>query len=127
MDRNEIAALAKGMVPFVRELVTEAVAPLTARLAEIEARPPLPGPEGPVGPKGDIGPSGPAGAQGPPIDTTLPTHLAEQVANAVRLLNESPPIPTQTQAAAPRAAPRISRIERDAEGNLVPIYDGPQS
>ena len=128
MDRNEIAALAKGMVPFVRELVTEAMAPLTARLAEIEARPPSPGPQGLTGPKGDIGPSGPAGPQGPPIDTTLPAHLAEQVANAVRLLNESPPIPAETQRnVAPRAAPRISRIERDDEGNLVPIYDGAQS
>ena len=33
MDRTEIAALAEGMVPFVREVVTEAMEPLIARTA----------------------------------------------------------------------------------------------
>jgi hypothetical protein len=84
MDRNDIAALAKGMVPFVREVVTEAVAPIAARLAELEVRPVEkgdpgesgvegpqgqsgpPGPEGPVGPKGDPGEPGQPGDKGEP-------------------------------------------------------------
>jgi hypothetical protein len=79
MDRNDIAALAKGMVPFVREVVTEATAPLAARLAELEARPVEkgapgdrgadgaqgpPGREGTPGPQGEPGPAGTPGAQG---------------------------------------------------------------
>jgi hypothetical protein len=52
MDRNEIADLAKGMVPFVRECVTEAFNKAAV----------------------------------------LPPELAEQVASAVRLLHESPPL-----------------------------------
>lgn len=92
MHDSEIDALAKGMVPFVREVVTEATAPLLARLAELEARPiikgdpgepgapgepgvegpqgpqGLPGPEGPVGPKGDVGDPGHIGEQGWPGD-----------------------------------------------------------
>lgn len=39
LTRNEIAALAKGMVPFVREVIAEATAPLIARIAELEQRP----------------------------------------------------------------------------------------
>lgn len=77
MDRNAIAALAKGLVPFVRECVAEAV--------------------------------------------TLPPDLAEQVASAVRLLHESPPIEQRAQPPAP--PPRVARIERDDEGNLVPVYE----
>jgi len=51
MDDNDITELAKGMVPFVRECVAEAV----TRIA-------------------------------------LPPELAEQVASAVRMLHESPPL-----------------------------------
>lgn len=76
MNQSEIQALAKGMVPFVRECVTEAVAPLVAKIAELEAREPLKGEKGDkgdVGEKGDrgdsgehgdIGPLGPAGERG---------------------------------------------------------------
>lgn len=69
MDRNDIAALAKGMVPFVREVVTEATAPLAARLAELEARPVekgAPGDRGAEGAQGPPGPEGLPGSQGAP-------------------------------------------------------------
>jgi hypothetical protein len=82
MERADIAALAEGMVPFVRESVTEATAPLAARIAELEARPIE---------KGDAGPQGPPGPKGDTGEVpALPPALAEQVANAVRLLHESP-------------------------------------
>jgi hypothetical protein len=84
MDRNEIAALAKGMIPFVRECV------------EAECSKAL-----------------------------VPPELAAQVADAVRLLNEAPPIqPPALQEA--KSLPRVMRIERDDDGNLIPIYDGGQ-
>jgi hypothetical protein len=51
MDDNDITELAKGMVPFVRECVAEAVTKIA-----------------------------------------LPPELAGQVASAVRLLHESPPL-----------------------------------
>lgn len=51
----------------------------------------------------------------------LPPDLAEQVANAVRLLHESPEI---VKAVPPQSSPpRVTRIERDDDGNLVPVYD----
>lgn len=97
MDRIAIAALAKGMVPFVREVVTEALAPLAARLAELEARPVEksdPGERGAEGPQGMIGPPGPEGPPGPKGDTgrdgrdaadlaILFKHIDEQVAAIV--------------------------------------------
>jgi hypothetical protein len=81
MDRNEIAALAKGMVPFVRECVTETCS-----------------------------------------TALVPPELAAQVADAVRMLHEAPPIPPRNET--PPASPlKLSRIERDDDGNLIPIYD----
>ena len=77
MDDREITALAKGMVPFVRECVAEAL--------------------------------------------VVPPDLAGQVASAVRLLHESPPV--QRSEAPPPSAARIARIERNDEGHLVPVYD----
>jgi hypothetical protein len=50
--------------------------------------------------------------------TTVPPELAEQIASAVRLLHESPAIERE----APRPA-KVTRIERDADGNFVPVYD----
>jgi hypothetical protein len=81
MDRNDIADLAKGMVPFVRECVSEAF-----------------------------------------NKAVLPPELAEQVASAVRLLHESPPL-EQRNNALPAPPARVARIERDEDGNFVPIYD----
>jgi hypothetical protein len=123
MDRNAIAVLAKGLVPFVREVVTEAVVPLTARIAELEARPIE---------KGDAGEKGADGLPGPQGDSgelaMLPPDLAEQIKSAIRLLHESPPIVKRDDHPVPRwsSPPRVSRIERDADGNLVPIYDETQ-
>jgi hypothetical protein len=74
MERTEIAALAEGMVPFVRDCIAEA--------------------------------------------TAVPPDLAEQIASAVRMLHESPSIERE----APRP-PKVTRIERDADGNFVPVYD----
>src|SRR5262252_66690 len=88
MDDEQINAFAKGVVPFVRQVISEAVSPLAARLAELEARQleksdagpqgekgadGIPGQDGPVGPigpqgvpgeKGERGESGPAGPVG---------------------------------------------------------------
>jgi hypothetical protein len=84
MERNEIAALAKGMIPFVRACV------------ETECSKAL-----------------------------VPPELAAQVADAVRLLNEAPPILPPLQEA--KSLPRVLRIERDDDGNLIPVYDGGQT
>jgi hypothetical protein len=82
MDDSEITALAKGMVPFVRECVDEAVYKMTI----------------------------------------VPPELATQIASAVRLLHESPPIEerSEPQSSSP---PRVARIERDEHGNFIPVYD----
>lgn len=67
MDRAEIAALAEGMVPFVRECVTDGMAPLAARLAELEGRrieKGDPGEMGPAGPEGEKGKRGEPGRDG---------------------------------------------------------------
>jgi hypothetical protein len=52
----------------------------------------------------------------------LPSELAAEVANAARLLHELPPIVSRETPAG-----RVTRIERDESGALVPIYDGPQA
>lgn len=118
MDDREIAALAEGMVPFVREVVTDSLIALTARMAELEARPPAEkGEAGPAGPQGDRGEAAP-----PPDAQLLPPDLAEQVKSAIHLLHESPPI-VQRETARWPAQPRLSRIERDEHGNMVPVYD----
>jgi hypothetical protein len=49
----------------------------------------------------------------------LPPELAVEVASATRLLNELPPIVSRETPA------RVTRIERDESGALVPIYDEP--
>lgn len=51
----------------------------------------------------------------------LPPELAAEVARAVRTLHEAPEL---VEAAMP--PPKVVRIERDTDGNLVPIYDEPQ-
>jgi hypothetical protein len=56
--------------------------------------------------------------------TVLPPELAGQVASAVRLLHESPAIAAKEVPRPP--APKVTRIERDADGNFVPVYDETQ-
>jgi len=73
MTEEEIGALAKGVAPFVRECVAQAVA--------------------------------------------ISPELAQQVASAVRLLHESPPITERNPTA------KIIRVERDNDGNFVPVYE----
>jgi hypothetical protein len=80
MDDDQIAALAKGMVPFVRQCVAEAFG------------------------KAAVSP-----------------ELAAQVASAVRLLHEAPPLAQRSEP--PRPSPKVARIERDDDGNFVPVYD----
>jgi integrin beta 3 len=84
MERSQIAALAKGLVPFVREVVTEAVAPLAARIAALEARSVEKGDAGPQGPQGQVGDRGEKGDQGrdgrDAADLMLIySHITEQV------------------------------------------------
>jgi len=80
MSEDEIAALAKGVAPFVRECIDQAVCKMIIVAPE----------------------------------------LAAQIATAARLLHELPPIEES------RAAPRVTRIERDDAGNFIPIYGEPQ-
>jgi hypothetical protein len=54
----------------------------------------------------------------------LPPELAGQVALAVRMLHESPEIERRSEP--PRPSPKVTRIERDADGNFVPVYDETQ-
>jgi hypothetical protein len=51
----------------------------------------------------------------------LPPELAGEVASAVRMLHESPALEPRSEPL--RAAPKVTRIERDADGNFVPVYD----
>jgi hypothetical protein len=123
MQRNDLAMLAKGLVPFVREYVADAVTPINARLAEIEARPIEKGEPGERGTDGAPGAEGPPGPKGDSGELAmLPPELAEQVAIAVRTLHEAPTIEQRSEA--PRSPPtRVTRIERDADGNFIPVYD----
>lgn len=82
MDDDEIGALAKGVAPYVRECVADAVGKMTI----------------------------------------VPPELAEQIARAVRLLHETPPIVERDE----KPESRVIRIERDAEGNFVPVYEPQQ-
>jgi hypothetical protein len=124
MKENEVAVLIRSLTPGIRECVADAftkiAAPLIARLAEIEARPIQKGDAGEPGAPGPPGPPGPKGDSGE--FSVVPPELAAQVAEAVRLLHEAPPILPRHETP-PAAPPRLSRIERDDDGNLIPIYD----
>jgi len=85
MNDQQIAALAEGLVPFVRECITETVAGID------------------------------------PGAAMLPPELAAEVALAMRALHEAPQLIEHHA-----APPKVVRIERDAEGNLVPVYDEAQ-
>ena len=105
MDDGELNELARGLVPFVREVVV----PLEKRIAEIEARPiekGNPGEQGPPGPKGDSGEL-----------AMLPPELAEQIASAVRMLHESPAIRARGAAAA-QGHPHRARRRRQLRPGL---------
>jgi hypothetical protein len=52
----------------------------------------------------------------------LPPELAVEVASAARMLHELPPIVSRETP----AAARVTRIERDENGALVPVYGEPQ-
>jgi hypothetical protein len=126
MTRDQITALAKGLVPFVREVVTEAVTPLGARIAELETRPVKRGDAGERGADGPQGPPGPKGDSGELV--VVSPELAEQIKSAIHLLHESPPIVKRDDQPKWPSPPRVSRIERDENGTFVPIYDdGPQA
>lgn len=56
--------------------------------------------------------------------TVLPPELAGEVASAVRMLHESPVLEQRSEP--PRPPPKVTRIERDADGNFVPVYDETQ-
>jgi hypothetical protein len=77
MTDHELAALANGLAPYVRDCVAEGF--------------------------------------------KVPPELAAQIANAVRILHESPELEPKTQP--PATSPRLLRIKRDGDGNFVPVYD----
>src|SRR5262245_52941733 len=110
MNDEQITALAKGLVPFVRQCVADTVGPFAARLTEIEARPAIPGPAGPKGDKGDQGDQGDQGAVGRDADDLVKPDLAKELASAARLLHESPEVEEHKEA--PRPPPRVTRIKK---------------
>jgi hypothetical protein len=122
MKDDEITALAKGVAPFVRECVSEALKAVDVRLGELETRAPVPGP---VGPQGEVGLKGEKGEKGEcsADSIMLSAELAQQVASMARLLHESPPIAEGEQ----KAQPRITRIKRDEQGNFQLVYDEPHA
>lgn len=64
MDMEKVGA---ALAPIVRAAIDKATTPLFERIAQLEARAPVPGPKGDPGEKGapgDRGPEGPAGRDG---------------------------------------------------------------
>jgi hypothetical protein len=120
-----VDCLAEQTVPAIKQYMDEKLKELRAQIEALPAVKADPGPQGEVGPAGPAGPqgeSGPAGPQGEPGElskTLVPPELAEAVASAVRTLHEAPPIMEPETKSVP---PRVTRIERDDDGNLVPIY-----
>jgi hypothetical protein len=113
--------------------VLETMERLAGRIVALEARPAArdgrdgapgsPGRDGTPGRDGERGPPGDRGERGEPGPVAepeqLPPELAIEVASAARLLQEPPPVIPPSP-----AVHRIARVERDAEGNFVPIYEG---
>lgn len=64
MTANELNSIMRGIAPVVREYVATTTDALAVRLATIEARALVPGPQGDPGPRGDPGPVGPTGERG---------------------------------------------------------------
>ena len=104
----------------VKKYLDAELGALSQRIAAV----PLPEP-GPAGPPGEAGLAGERGEKGEPGEVDLravmlPPEVAAEVALAVRTLHEAPPCPEHHEAAS--LPGRIARIERDDEGNLVPVY-----
>jgi hypothetical protein len=58
----------------------------------------------------------------------VPPELAAQIASAVRSLHEAPPVVERSELPPQQPAlPRLTRIERDENGNFVPVYGEPQT
>ena len=64
MTPQELEVIALSTAKLVKAAVTEAQVPLLARIADLEARQLIPGPEGPQGPQGDAGADGLHGKDG---------------------------------------------------------------
>jgi hypothetical protein len=77
MDRTEIAALAKGLMPVMLDIVAERTAVLEKRIAELEARPTEKGEPGDRGADGAQGPRGPEGPPGPQAEPGPPGPQGE--------------------------------------------------
>jgi len=89
------------------------------RLVEVRLAELRDGRDGEPGAPGDQGPPGTPGVQGENgAAALLPPGLAAEVASAARLLHELPPIVSRETPAG-----RVTRIERDDNGALVPIYE----
>jgi hypothetical protein len=99
MDRTEIAALAEGLVPFVREVADQKLAPLTVRLTELEGRrieKGDPGEAGPAGPEGEKGQRGEPGRDGRDASdlALLQDHITEQIAAGIEAVFKAMTITT---------------------------------
>ena len=136
MDDNELDALAKGMVPFVRECVTEATTPLAVRVVELEARQPERGEKGDSGAaptieqiteaisalhvEAIVRDALTAESHKGGIDVLAPQDVAAEMANATAMLAE-PFI--DRSGAGKQFRPRNFRFERDAENRVVAAFE----
>jgi len=122
MNDSEITALAKGMVPFVRDCVAEAlvkaVAPLKDRLDQLEARPVLDA-------DAIIRDALTAERHKGGIDVLAPEDVAQEMLNAVSMLAE--PFPVKPVAADKQSSfvpkPRSFRFERDAQNRITAAFE----
>jgi integrin beta 3 len=64
MDEKDYQALAAALVPVIRSQIAAAVAPLEAKIKELESREPMQGEPGPAGEAGSPGQKGEDGAPG---------------------------------------------------------------
>ena len=138
MKENELTAIIRGLAPGISECVAHAVASLKARIVQLEARTPEPGPQGEkgrdgvdgkdgfLGPKGEVGPQGLPGEPGRAEIPLAPDDIADQVASTVAMLAESPTIQRSQTAAAVAAAPRPRSFtfEHDENGKVVAAHEG---
>ena len=107
------------MVDAVLDVVDKPLRAMHERIKAVEARTPERGEKGETGLIGPPGEKGDKGDAGRDADMMVPPELADQVASAVRVLHEAPPI---VELSAPATA-KVIRIERDGNGALVPVYE----